>query len=188
MTTSEPHGREQLRTSKQAPATGLRFGSAQGCTNQQALRHMVECIAADGRQQIRDDYRIGYVIERAQGLYVLEGGELHWSEPPPASVHLEVVVCDAADGRFIPGLEVVATLHTLAGESLGAYELPFVWHPWLFHYGRNWQVPCDGEYTLRIHIAAPSFMRHDKVNGKRFERAVDVEFSGVQIVTGRERK
>jgi hypothetical protein len=183
MTTSEPHGREPLRTSKQAPATGLRFGTAQGFTNQQALRHMLECVAADGRQQIVDDYRIGYVIETAQGQYVLEGGELHWSMPPATSVHLEVVVCDAADGRFIPGLQVMATLYNVAGMHCGTHELPFVWHPWLFRYGYNWPVSVDGEYTLHVHIAAPSFLRHDKVNGKRFERAVDVAFRGVQIAS-----
>jgi hypothetical protein len=185
MSTSEPHGREHLRPSQQTPAAGLRFGTAQGCTNQQALRHMLECVATDGRQQIVDDYRIGYAIERVPGLYALENGELHWQNAPASSVHLEVVVCDAADGRFIPGLQVLATLYNVAGMHFGTHELPFVWHPWLYHYGCNWPVSIDGEYTLHVHIAAPNFMRHDAVNGKRFERAVDVEFRGVQIATRR---
>jgi hypothetical protein len=55
---------------------------------------------------------------------------------------------------------------------------------WLHHYGRNWHVPADGDYTLRIRIEAPTFHRHDKKNGQCFAEAVEVEFSNVKIETG----
>lgn len=56
----------------------------------------------------------------------------------------------------------------------------------LYHYARHWAVPEDGEYTLRVHIDSPTFMRHDEVNGRRFAQPVDVEFTGVKIARGAE--
>ena len=50
--------------------------------------------------------------------------------------------------------------------------------PPMDHYGRNWNVPDDGEYTLRVRVEPPTFMRHDEVNGRRFTELVDVEFRG----------
>jgi hypothetical protein len=51
----------------------------------------------------------------------------------------------------------------------------------LYHYGRNWKVPADGNYTLRVRVEPPMFLRHDEVNGCRFTDAVEVEFSGVRV-------
>jgi hypothetical protein len=42
--------------------------------------------------------------------------------------------------------------------------------------GRNRSVPGDGRYTVRIHVARPRFMRHDKASGYRFVEQVPVEF------------
>lgn len=117
-------------------------------------------------------------------MYHLVDGELRWEEPEEENVHVEVAVRDGADGRFIPGLTVYATLIDGSGDEVGTHQQPFLWHPYLYHYGRNWVVPGDGEYTLRVQIDAPDFMRHDEVNGKRFAEPVDVEFTGVKIQTG----
>jgi uncharacterized protein involved in high-affinity Fe2+ transport len=54
----------------------------------------------------------------------------------------------------------------------------------LYHYGRNWKVPTDGEYTLKVHIDPPTFMRHDEINGCRFTKPVDTEFTGVKVERG----
>jgi hypothetical protein len=67
---------------------------------------------------------------------------------------------------------------------VGSHIQPFIWHPWLYHYGRNWQVPEAGDYTLRIRIEAPIFHRHDQKNGRRFAEEIEVEFSNVKIETG----
>ena len=93
-------------------------------------------------------------------------------------------MCDAADGRFVPGVRVTATLVTSGGDEVGTYEHPLLWHPMLYHYGRNWTVPGDGDYTLRVHVEPPQFMRHDDVNGRRFCAPADVEFSPVKVRTG----
>jgi hypothetical protein len=90
----------------------------------------------------------------------------------------------ATDGRFIPGLTVYATLLDQNGNELGTHQQPFLWHPWLYHYGRNWQLPSDGPFTLRVRVDAPDFPRHDKINGKRFEQPVQVEFPDIRLSIG----
>ncbi len=66
----------------------------------------------------------------------------------------------------------------------GTHDQPFLWHRWLYHYGRNWQVPHDGRYALRVRIEPASFPRHDRVNGRRYADPVVVEFDDVHIETG----
>ena len=51
---------------------------------------------------------------------------------------LEVAVRDVADGRFIPGLTMYATLLDHNGVEIGTHQQPFLWHSWMYHYGRNW--------------------------------------------------
>ncbi|CAA9290779.1 MAG: hypothetical protein AVDCRST_MAG08-4567 [uncultured Acetobacteraceae bacterium] len=130
---------------------------------------------------------VAYAQERAEGMYMLRSeGELEWTEPSDENCHLEISVSDAGDKRFVPYLHVEATLVAEDGQAIGPFEVPFLWHPGLHHYGRNVEVPGDGRYTLRVRIAPPAFMRHDKANGRRYAETVEVEFEDVRIKTGRE--
>ena len=122
------------------------------------------------------EYEVGIVVESAEGMYYMDGGRLVWKEPAEENAHVEVAVRDAADGRFVPGLTVSVTLTDSGGNALGTHEQPFLWHPWLYHYGRNWKVPGEGDYRVTVRIEAPTFMRHDHENGKRFAEPVEVEF------------
>ena len=72
------------------------------------------------------------------------------------------------------------------GNEVGTYERPLIWHPIIYPYGRNCVVPSDGEYTLRIRVEPPTFMRHDEVNGWRFTDPVEVEFTGVKVERGQD--
>jgi hypothetical protein len=149
-----------------------------------ALKHMTEKEADVGGEKQVDDYIIGFAIENAEGMYHLKNGELTWMKPQKENAHIEISVRDAADNRFIPGLSVQVTVIDKNGQPVGTHEQPFLWHPWLYHYGRNWVLPGDGEYTLNIHIDPPEFMRHDPENGKRYTKAVDIEFRDIKIKTG----
>jgi Fe2+ transport protein len=82
-------------------------------------------------------------------------------------------------------LMVRATLIDADGNEVGTHRQPFLWRPWLYHYGRNRTVPGDGDYTLRVRVEPPEFPRHDKTNGRRFVEPVEVEFRDVAIKTGR---
>lgn len=174
---------DRNRPSDESTAAQLALARKQGDAFGRALQAMSE-MDSHGRLQRAGDYLIGYEVEEAEGMYVPDGGRLRWSEPQRENTHLEVVVRDADDGRFIPGLKVHASL--LDGDKeVSSRDLPFLWHPWLFHYGLNLQVPREGKYSLHIHVDPPQFPRHDKVNGNRYAQPVDVRFDNVQVETGR---
>lgn len=175
-----------MQSSGEANSQQLELAKQQGQALQKALDHMVQKVAHDGGETAAGEYLVAYAVEEAEGMYELQEGELVWQDPEPQNVHVEVAVRDGADGRFIPGLTVYATLFDESGSEIGTHQQPFLWHPWLYHYGRNWQVPGDGTYRLKVKIEPPTFMRHDKKNGKRFAEPVEVEFANISIKTGQD--
>ena len=170
-----------MEKSDEAKYLELDMARAQGEKYVKALEHMANEVADDGGETRAGDYIIAYAIEGPEGMYHLEDGKLAWQEPEGKNIHVEVSVRDGADHRFIPALTVYATLTGPDGKEVGRHQQPFLWHPWLYHYGRNWKVPTEGDYTLKVEIEAPEFMRHDKKNGKRFSERVEVEFKRVKI-------
>ncbi len=172
--------------SSEASPDQLELAEAQGKAYRRALEHMANDVADDGGLQEAGDYLVGYAVEEAEGMYELEDGQLVWHNPGDTNLHLEIAVCDAGDGRFVPGLDVTATLVTPGGDELGPHAQKLVWHPMIYHYARNWTLPEDGEYRLRVHIEPAPFMRHDEINGRRFAEPVDVEFPGVKVKRGAE--
>lgn len=175
------------QVSDEADQNQLEMAKAEGAVYQRSLDYMVNEVADAGGKQSAGDYIVGYAQERAEGMYMLHSeGQLEWMEPDDENCHLEVSVSDAADGRFVPYLKVHASLTAGDGQTLGSTEIPFVWHPGVYHYGRNLKLPGTGRYTLHIRIEPPEFMRHDEVNGRRYAEAVEVTFEDVEITLGRE--
>lgn len=172
--------------SSEATKAQLNLAIAQGEAYGRALDYMAHEVAKGGGKKVVGEYLIGYAIEDAEGMYHCRDGKLVWQNPQDENLHVEVAVCDAADGRFIPGLHVTATMISPSGEELGPYDEEMVWHPMLYHYGRNWTLPEDGEYTLRVHVDPPTFMRHDEINGRRFTAPLDTEFTNVRVERGAE--
>ena len=174
-----------MEASDEATHGQLGLARDQGRTMLQALREMTHGEATSGVSRRAGDYLVAVAVEHAEGLWRMRGGALRWEEPEDENAHLEVAVCDGGDGRFVPGLHVTVTLTAPDGSVVGTHVHPFLWHPWLYHYGRNWRVPADGEYAVKVRIDAPDFPRHDPVNGRRYAEPVEVEFTGVRIETGR---
>jgi uncharacterized protein involved in high-affinity Fe2+ transport len=172
-----------MAASNEAEPDQLDVARAEGGAYARALEAMDEESGAVTRRA--GDYLVAFVQENAEGMYELADGRLVWREAPEeANAHLEIAVADAADGRFVPGLDVTLTL--LEGdEELFSTTMPFLWHPYLYHYGTNARVPGEGPYTVRVRIDPPAWMRHDPVNGKRYERPVDVEFEDRRFTPGR---
>lgn len=173
-----------MKKSDEANEEQLQMALDQGQEYKTALDHMAKEEADDGGEVHIGDYIVAYAVEGAEGMYHMQKGILDWVEPGDENCHIEIAVRDAADQRFIPYLDITVEVLDAEGESVGSHSQPFVWHPWLYHYGRNWQVPGEGEYTLKVNIKAPEFPRHDEKNGERYADDVDVEFEGVQIKTG----
>ena len=174
-----------MKPSGEAKEKQLQMAKEQGEPYVNALKYMVNQEADTGGEKPAGEYIVAYALEKAEGLYSLENGELIWHEPTDENLHVEVAVRDAADNRFIPGLEVYVTLIDSNGRDIGKHRQEFLWHPWLYHYGRNWEVPSEGVYTLRVRVEPPKFLRHDKKNGKRYTEPVEVEFQNVNVKTGR---
>jgi hypothetical protein len=181
-----PAGPPMDPDTSEATAHQLDLAREQGEAYGRALSHMTHDVADAGGEKTAGDYIVGYAVEKAEGMYALDGSTLRWHDPGDTNAHLEIAVRDAADGRFVPCLEITVTMVAPDGTRLGPHRQPLLWHPMLYHYGRNWQLPADGEYRLEVHIEPPGFMRHDEVNGRRFVDPVDVEFTGVAVTRGRE--
>ncbi|PSQ46400.1 hypothetical protein BRD15_09180 [Halobacteriales archaeon SW_6_65_15] len=177
----------QLRPSDEVDQTQLDLAKDEGDAYQEALEYMVEEVAHTGGKQEVGDYVVGFAQEEAEGMYELQGeGEFEWREPDDENCHLEVAVCDAADGRFVPGCTVEATLTDEDGEEVGPTEVPLLWHPGLYHYGKNLELPGDGTYDVAVRVEPPTFGRHDETNGDRYGETVEVTFEDVEIETGRD--
>lgn len=172
--------------SDEADSRQLKMAREEGAAYQRSLDYMVEEVAHTGAKKVVGDYIVGFAQERAEGMYRPNGeGKLVWCEPADENCHIEISVCDAADHRFIPLLEVNAALVSNR-QTVGPFAVPFLWHPGLYHYGANIKVPHDGKYTVLVEIAPPQFARHDKINGRRYDKPVHVEFHDIEIKTGRE--
>ena len=174
---------QTLKRSDEINNEQIKLAKRQGEAFQEAIRDMTQK-EARGTQRAAGDYIIAWASEKAEGMYVLRNDQLQWDEPQIENTHLEVAVCSLADGRFVPSLTVYATLIDQKGTQVGMHQQPFLWHPWLYHYGRNWHVPNEGPYTLRVRVEVPGFPRHDRTNGKLFDQPVEVEFSNIKLEIG----
>lgn len=163
----------------------LETTKAERATYQRSLDHMVNEVAGIGGEQWAGDDIAGFVQERAEGMSLLESeGQLEWMGAKDENCHLEVSVSDAAFNRVVPYLRVYASLTARDGQTLSSTKIPVVWHPGVYPYGRNLEVPGAGRYTLHPRTAPPTFMHYDEVNGERYAETV-VTFEDVQITSGR---
>ncbi|MBI1299620.1 hypothetical protein GC175_32240 [bacterium] len=174
-----------MKSSNEASEKQLQLAKEQGKAYRKALDEMAKHEADIGEMKPAGNFVVALAVEEAEGMYHKVDGKLEWQEPDKENVHIEITAFDAADGRFIPELTVHVTVSDEDGKQVGRYQQPFLWHPWLYHYGRNWQLPGDGNYTVKVEIDAPEFGRHDKENGKRYAEPVEVVFENVEIETGR---
>jgi hypothetical protein len=184
MATTDPPSMDP--TSDEADPRQLELAREQGASYRRALEHMASVVADDGGIQPAGEYLVGYAVEEAEGMYEWADGELVWHDPDGENLHVEIAVCDGSDGRFVPGVTVTGTLVDPDGNEVGTHEHPMLWHPMLYHYGRNWTVPADGYYTLHVRIDPPTFMRHDEINGRRFAEPVETTFQNVKVQRGAE--
>lgn len=168
--------------SEEATHEQLEIARHQGDIFGDALDHMITEVADMGEEIHAGPYLVSYAIEDAEGMYIPgKNGDLVWQEANGENIHLEVSVRDATDGRFIPELTVHARLINSQGNDVGLHRQPFIWHPWVYHYGRNWHIEKSGKYSLEIEIKAPTFARHDKQNGNRYAKDVKAVFPNVKV-------
>lgn len=161
-----------------------RMAQEQGEKYSTALTHMAEKVAKTGVEAHAGDMIVALAIEGAEGMYEWNEAGLEWMEPQEQNAHIEVSARDAADNRFIAGLEVRVRVLDDSGNVVADSRLPMLWHPWLYHYGANFELPLDSSLAVEVEIEAPKFPRHDKENGKRYQDDIFVRFEDVKVPSG----
>ncbi|WP_122089934.1 iron transporter [Halalkalicoccus subterraneus] len=176
----------QKQPSDEVDVNQIQQSKTEGEAYQTSVSYMANTVANDGATKEEGEYVVGYAQEEAEGMYELVGeGEFEFVEPDEENCHLEVVIADAGDKRFIPYCDVTATLER-DSEEYGPFELPFLWHPGVYHYGSNVEVSESGTYDLHVTIGPPEFGRHDEQNGDRYGETVTVTFESIDVETGQD--
>lgn len=158
--------------------------------------------ANDGKDKPLGEYHVGYAIEYAEAYWHFpedgHGGQTARANQPPGKLryasrvegsgehnaHVEVAVLEERTGRFLPGLHVVGTVTDAQGHALGTQDIPFMWHPWLYHYGENWRVTGNGTYRLHVRAEAPPYRRYGRETGRALASALDTDFDDVKMLAG----
>ena len=150
------------------------------------LLEMFSSVAVNGEQTRVGDYLVVVAVERAEGYWMPMGKDVGYniveSQSAAHNAHVEVGVRDANTGRFLPGLDLRATV-LRGGREVGTKHEPFMWHPWIHHYGENWRVPGTGRYAVRVHAAPPPFRRYGRA-ATFFTAPLDLTVDGLRFVTG----
>lgn len=95
-----------------------------------------------------EDYRVTASFEPAEGMYGMgTDGTLAWATPGGNdNQHFEVIVRDRKDGRFLPHLDVHLRLRDDSDAVVAETDVPFIWHPFVLHYGIDGRIPGEGDY------------------------------------------
>lgn len=167
--------------------TKQRLREEQGEAYQKAVEYLRDShVDVFSRQKV-GDYIISVACEEAEGMYELIGKELTWKVPETGhNQHLEVIVQDADDLRFVPGLTVRATVKDKDCNVIAQLQPEFLWHPVASHYGQNFHIPGSGPYTIEVAFDPPPFGRHDEILGKRYEGGAQLSFGPLELVPERE--
>jgi hypothetical protein len=144
-----------------------------------------EEIDAEGGEQRAGGYRVGYIIEPAEGWWEGDPQNLAWREPAPGETnHIEILPFEVGSGLLVPEAEITLTVLDESGNEVDSKSLRF-YRGEFYHYANNFSLPGSGAYTLRAEIAPPTFLRHetDEAQGRVFTDPVTAEFENVEIDT-----
>ncbi|HEY5085964.1 MAG TPA: hypothetical protein VII66_01270 [Gemmatimonadaceae bacterium] len=159
---------------------------SEGAAVERSLAEMLHSGRATGSQVRSGDYTVAVAVRRARGYWEARNGKLAYVTPDSnvgPIAHIDVLIRDEATRRFVPGLRVRAMILDSRRREIDTYLMPFMWGPWMNHYGLNVPVPRGGRYTIRVRADAPSFRRYGSTALKEFNHAINVELHNVWLVT-----
>lgn len=169
------------------PARRALLASAQGVAFARALATMANGVAVDGALRRAGDYVVAVGVEYAEGYWRWVDGSLRYEvaveESAEKNAHVEVVILDALSGRFMPGIRVRASLYR-DGDHIGTSLEPLMWHPWLYHYGKNWRIPSSGPYAIEVSFDRPPYRGYGAACCALFARGQRVRFDRVDMRIG----
>ena len=135
-------------------------------------------IEEEGGEQRVGEYRVGYIIEPAEGWWEGDPQNLTWREPAPGETnHIEILPFEVGSGLLVPEADITLTVLDGSGNEIDTKPLRF-YRGEFYHYANNFSLPESGTYTLRAEIAPPTFLRHEteEAEGKVFTEPVMAEF------------
>lgn len=142
-------------------------------------------IDEEGGEQEVGEYRVGYIVEPAEGWWDGAPENLVWREPAAGETnHIEILPFETETGLLVPGAEITLTALNEAGEVVESKPLEF-YRGEFYHYANNFGLPGSGTYALRAEIEPPAFLRHgtEEGEGRVLTKPVVVEFESVEIDT-----
>jgi hypothetical protein len=167
----------------QEATTAAGSGEFQGIVDSYAVAH--EEIEAEGGETEAGPYRVGYIVEPAEGWWEGDPESPEWRDPSPDETHhLEILPFDPETGLLIPEMEGRLTVLDESGREVDSQPL-YLYYAEFYHYANNFSIPESGTYTLRAELEPPDFNRHgdEDGEGRVFTEPVTVEFENVEIST-----
>jgi hypothetical protein len=165
---------------EEATQRAMHLARLQGDAYAQAAAHLLSEASGLGAECRVGGYRIGYVARVEAGTDPPGGGCEH-GDIEAGMVSLGVIVRDAADGRFVPGLQVVVTILAANGSELGCHTHPLLWHPVVHQYARDWALPRVVPLRVRVSIVSTPHVQRSRIYADRLADSVEIEFSDVII-------
>lgn len=173
----------QEETTGGETTTAAGYSEFQGVVDSYAVAH--EEIEEEGGETEVGPYRVGYIVEPAEGWWEGDPESLERRDPSPDETHhLEILPFDPETGLLIPEMEGRLTVLDEAGEEVDSQPL-YLYYTEFYHYANNFSIPESGTYTLRAELEPPDFNRHgsEEGEGRIFTAPVTVEFENVEIST-----
>jgi hypothetical protein len=178
----EDRGRTGTTATTTAPVEGGASEVPAGVAQQ--YRTIEEEIREEGGETRSGPWRIGYIVEPAEGWFERKGERLEWRPPARGETnHIEILPIEAETGRLVPGVPITLEVLDADGDRVARKPLSF-YYAEFFHYAENFALPGPGRYTLRATIGVPPFRRHgEEAEGARLAEAATVDFKSVDIDT-----
>jgi hypothetical protein len=178
-TGSTASGTGSATASGSGTATGAATQVPDGVAAQYA--QIEEEIEAEGGETTSGPWRVGYIVEGAEGWYEPRGGRLVWRAPAAGETHhVEILPIEAATGRVVPDVPITVEILDEGGDVVATKQLSF-YYATFFHYAENFSLE-PGEYTLRATLGAPAFRRHgEQDEPPALSEGVTVTFEDVEI-------
>lgn len=179
--TGESTGETTGETTEGTTAEG--GGDFQGVVDSYAIGQAE--IDAEGGEVEIGEYRVGYIVEPAEGWWEGEPPNLEWRDPAEGETnHIEILPYDADTGQLIPYMDINLTVLDENEEEVASQPLEF-YYAEFYHYANNFSLPESGSYTLRAELEPPPFRRHgdEDGEGRVYENRAVATFEEVEIST-----
>jgi hypothetical protein len=157
-------------------ATATPAGSASDLPDGVYIQSFRESMAMQGTGGA-GDFQAGLMYAAPHSFWNVNGTELQ-KTPREGSIHLMAVVWDPETNTVLP--ETGLSVEILQDGELVSEEViyPMLSQRMGFHYGGNFTLPADGEYTGRVSIGGMNVRRTGAFQGKFGESAtVEIPFA-----------